>query len=441
MSLLRKAPKYVFVFAVIGVSSALFWFWWISRPKKTAQLPPSGPSAPSVPNRPPPPSASPVDKRAGYAEKVRGKFDRLLLVDNELYDMSEGKVVISEWLQHGMPRKLMVDPETNTLMALYPNARIRYALEGRETGRLPGPSEMFVSANERWALFIRDKDFWHADLDKASFKLVNEKRVTSLGQFWGSNLKENIMLVGEKRLVFRHQNNPLVITLESGEVKPLQIPTWQLESRRSPNGRYFVGIERGMFMQVDVDSDNVLLENFGNATMDGAQWLGNDRCIYLSSGRALMEFKRGAQDLIKLKEFAKPYKVIGFPSPNQRYLFVANSNYIVLVDLNTKKELPVALGSGHTWVTDDTYVFSRDTLDTTQRGTWLQRAGQAERRVSQEPFMVGQGENADRLPELGIAVAFTKRGMLKIPTDGQGDATPLPMAEPPKSSVRIEQWR
>jgi hypothetical protein len=145
--------------------------------------------------------------------------------------------------------------------------------------------------------------------------------------------------------------------------------------------------------------------------------------------------------LIKLKEFAKPLKVIGFPSPNQRYLFVANSNYIVLVDLNTKKELPVALGAGHTWITDDTYVFSRDTLDTTQRGTWLQRAGQAEKRVSQEPFIVGQGENADRMTELGIAVAFTKRGMLKIPTDGQGDATLLPMAETPKASVRIERWR
>jgi hypothetical protein len=425
MRFLRKAPKYLFVLTVIGVSSVLFGWWWFTRPK-----PAGTPSATAPPV---------VDLRAGFAEKLNGKTGRLLLVDNDLYDVADGKLLIARWLEKGMPWKLTHDAATNSFTAIYPDARVRYRLDGKAIAQIPGPAALFIADDEKWGIIGKDKDLWKADFDSAEFKLGKEKQVTSLGQFAGGSFTENLVLAGEKTLIIRNQGHTLRVNLENGEVRPIGLSRWEIQNRRSPNGRYLVAVERGTFYFMDADSENVHSARIGGSTVEDFLWLGNDRCILLTGGRLLFSFDRKTKALEKIFELPQRCREISNPSPNQRYIFCGGINFAALVDLSSKALQPIAPGTGYVWLNDDTFILSRELPDTRLRGTWMQTIGKPETRIYPEPYLVGRDGWGARMDELGVVIVEPKKGLLKVPTKGSEPTTLIPLSVPVKRFLSVEQ--
>src|ERR1700733_8146863 len=104
-ALLRSGPKY-FISAVVAITSITgFGLWWFLRKPTT-----SG-------NHPIPQSAI-VDNSAKVA-LIESKATRLLLVDNDLYDIETGELVFKGWLKEGMPGKLFWEPDSKTVLAQY----------------------------------------------------------------------------------------------------------------------------------------------------------------------------------------------------------------------------------------------------------------------------------------------------------------------------------
>src|SRR2546430_13887347 len=92
----KRLPKVALVFGVIGISTALFAFWWFTRsPKKVASHRVE--------------EARVQDDTKKKAEQVGASIGHLILVDNDLYDFESGELIFTQWLKSGMPQRLFYD--------------------------------------------------------------------------------------------------------------------------------------------------------------------------------------------------------------------------------------------------------------------------------------------------------------------------------------------
>jgi hypothetical protein len=80
--------------------------------------------------------------------------------------------------------------------------------------------------------------------------------------------------------------------------------------------------------------------------------------------------------------------------------------------------------------------------DSDLRGTWLQTAGEGERRVSPDPYLVGKlGGFIMPLPSGDTIVLATKHGLSKMKPDGSVVAELVKLAQPPSQVLGIQDWK
>lgn len=98
-------------------------------------------------------------------------------------------------------------------------------------------------------------------------------------------------------------------------------------------------------------------------------------------------------------------------------------------------------GAGVRWISNETFAFSRELPDTRLRGTWLQTAGEDERRVSPHPYLAGKkGGFITRLPAVETVVFATKHGLFKMDPNGEKLSTVITTDIPPVNLIAVEDW-
>jgi hypothetical protein len=424
----RAFPKFALVFTLIVGSTVAFGVWWlVLRPFRSLDW--GGHRV--------------VEDIRPKLAKLEAKQGRLLLVDNDLYEVDTGTLIFKSWLQkHGMPQKLFQDGQTKKFIAQYDRGFVRYEPSGAVETALLHKFKPAFSDDLKWVLFARDKDIWRADVDWKEFKLANERKVTAIEQFNETYFADNIILGTEKTLVVRNSNKLVRVNLETGDVKPVRIKLNDISKRRSPDSKFVVGVESGQFYCYDVDSDELKTIPVGRGAMNDYQWLGNDTCIALAAGRTVVLYDRTQHSLSEITALPSQSTKIGEPSPDGRFVFCAGRGTGILVDLEQKTATAITGGAGIHWISKDTFAFSREVPDSELRGTWLQTAGQSERRVSPEPYVVSKsGGFIMSLPSLAIVIFATKHGLSKMNPNGTGLAELINRQQPPSQVLGIQNWK
>lgn len=423
---LREFPKIFIALTVIVASVTTLVFWKIRQARNSFL---NGLFAPS--------------ERVKRVEvSVEGREERLLLVDNDLYDLDSGAVLATHWLEKGMPENLFYDGAAKKFIAKYPNGFVRYATNGAVEAMLLQKFKPAYSDDLKWMVFAKDKDLWRADVDWKEFKLVNERKLTSIEQFHEASFAENIMLGTDKTVVIRNITKLLRVNLETGDVKPVRLNINGIRKHRSPDGKRIVGLEGGQFYCYEVDSDEAKTIPVGRGVINDYQWLGNERCVAIAAGRKVVLYDRPKHTLTEVAALPFLCSVIAQPSPDNRFVFCLGGGKGVLVDLEKKTATPVSGGAGICWVSNDTYALSRDVPDSVLRGMWLQTVGEGERRVSPEPYLVSKkGGELMALRSTGLVIFATKHGLSKMTPDGTGLMELVKLAHPPALVMGIREWK
>lgn len=249
-------------------------------------------------------------------------------------------------------------------------------------------------------------------------------------------------MAGPDGKIVRNVNQLLRVGMETGEVHPTKIPMQEIAKRRSPDSKHLVGIQNGQFYCYDVDSEETKTIQVGRGAINDYQWLGNDRCAAIAAMKDVVLYDRPKHTLTEVAALPSPCNRIGAPSPDGRFVFCIGRGNGVLVDLEKNTALPVAGGEGISWVSNNTFAFSREIADSALRGTWLQTVGQSERRVSPEPYLVGRaGGFILSLPSGGMIVFATKNGLSKMKPDGTDSPEFVKLNRPPGRALAIEEWK
>jgi hypothetical protein len=424
---LRQFPKFILAGLIIAASLAIL-FVWQARRAEQEEL------ARFLP-------AQIKDTKVQEAQ-VAAKHDRLILVDNDLYDIDTGAVIFRHWLEKDMPQRLFYDGGTKKLIAQYQLGFVCYNLNGTVQATLLQQFKPAMSRDLKWMLYVKDKDIWRADIDWNEFKLVNERKITSIEQFWAQNFAENIFFWTDETLIVRNLNTLLRVNLETGDERPVRIPLEGITGRRSPDTRSLVGLQGRQFYCYDVDSDTAKTVPVGRGAINDYQWLGNDKCVAIASLKTVVLYDRPINALTVVAALPFPCFKIGDPSPDGRFAFCLDRGKWVLVDLKQNTATPVTGGAGICWVSNDTFAFSREVPDTELRGIWLQTAGEGERRVSEEPYLVNRaGPVLTELKFAEVVVFATALGLSKMEPDGTGLTEVGTLAHPPVHVLGIVKWK
>ena len=319
---------------------------------------------------------------------------------------------------------------------------MRYGLDGVEKAALIRPDAIGVADDYKWIVFAKDRGIWRADVDWRALKLVNERKLTSIGQFVDKLFAETIVLGTEKTLIVQHANQPLHVDMEGGEVHPAKIPIQGNRKRLSPDSKSVVGLQNGQFFCFDVDSEAVKSIQIGRGGINDYQWLGNDRCLAIAAMKTLIVYDRLENTLKEVMALPFQCNRVGDPSPDGRFVFCSGTHGGVVIDLDKKSALPVLGGRAITWVSNDSFSSSREVADSARRGTWLQTVGEAEKRVSPEPYLTGNnGGFIMVLPAGGLVVFETDSGLFRMKPDGSDCVETVKLLRPSARVTGIQEWK
>jgi hypothetical protein len=423
---LKPLTKYGFIILAMIAGTVAFVSWWYVHRLKQAIWE----------GRP-----TPVEDIRPQLALLESKLGRLLLVDNDLYELDGGKLIFKNWLKEKTPQRLFYDSPAKKFIAQYERGFVRYTLNGAEEATLSQKNKPAFSDDLKWAVYAKEKDIWRADVDWKAFKLVNERKVTSIGQFSDLYLADNIVVGTEKTLLVHNMNKVLHVNLETGAVKPMQVSLDGIRKRKSPDSKGVVGLENGKFYFYEVDTDDAKYFPVGRGAINDYQWLGNGKCVAIAAMKTVIQYDREKRTLTEVVTLPFQCNRIGEPSPDGRFVFCTRGGG-VLVDVVEKTATPVKAGAGVCWVSKDTFAFAREVPDSDLRGTWLQTVGEGERRVSPEPYLVTKkGAELMVVKSAGLVVFVTKQGISKMKPDGTEVAVLMKLPHPPSFVQDIEDWK
>ncbi len=423
LRLIRQFPKFALVAVVILGSTALFAFWWVSRPFKRGI---AGPSAP-------------VEDVAPKMARIEARPNSVLLVDNDLYDLDTGGVIFNGWLKEGIPLALFYDSQNGKIMARYERGFVRYSLDGKEEAAMVQKSPPGFSDDLKWAIYVKDRDLWRADIDWSLLRFQNDRRLTTIEQF-NDQFAANLVFSTDKVLIIRNNAQLLRVDLESGDVKPTRMALLRIVKRRSPNGRYFWGEDHGSFFCYDVDTDETKILPVGRKVLGACQWLGDDRCAIIVEGRQVVMYDRLKHSFAEVTELPFGCSQIGESSAGERFAFCIGAGKGLLIDFEKKTATLVAGGAGIKWVSPNTFACSREVLDSSLRGTWFHTVGQGERRIALDPYLVERSGPMMMMSPAGMIVYATKHGLSKTNSDGTEVTEIIKLLRPPGRVIGLAEW-
>ena len=427
---IKAFPKVALVIGVIGISTAIFSWWWLfGTPEKREQAVVQETIAKEV-----------------LAEKVavvEERIDRLFLADDDLYDVETGEVLFKDWISEDRPKHLFYDKESKKLLATFPRGIIRYGMDGTQEAALSTRYTVGFTDGFKQAMYPKSKDVWMADVDLKALKLVNERQITTMGIFLEQYFAENLIMATDKVIAVRNLNQQLRVNLETGEVKPTRIPTDGIQKRRSPDGRVLLGQQGNEVYHYDVQTDEVIKYPIGKSKIGDAQWLDDKRCALLVDGKSIAIFDRAAGKLLSEKALPLPCKAVMAPSPTGQRIFCVSSAGLRLLDLKTMEfeEMPAGVDM-FVWLDDETLMYPRNVPDSSLRGTWLKKVGKPEQRITPEPCLVERNAGPVFLvmKSVGQVVFVTRYGLNRVKLDGSDFAEVAKTTRPPTRLLGIKEW-
>lgn len=424
--LIRNFPRIALITVVLVGSTALFGMWWLKYRVRHALYD----ARPEL-----------VEDIRPKVEKVEAKHERLLLVDNDLYDFDNGALVFQGWLKKGSPMALFYDAEAKKIIGRYEPGFVRYSLDGTEEAVLVQTYPPVFADDLKWVVYAKDKDLWRADINWREFKFANEKRLTSVEQFNERFFAQNVLLGTDHIFVVRNMNSLLRVNFDTGAVKPTRLPAGSNLKRRSPQGRFLPGVENGRFYCYDVDSEDS--KGFAvNGIVNDCLWLENERCVLILGGKRIGIYDCAKNTLEAVTDLPVAGGMLSEPSPSGRYLFATGfKGETILLDLIEKNARLVKGGDGVTWISPDTFTYSREVPDSELRGMWMQKVGEAERRVSPQPYLVGKGGAMLMVSPAGLVVYATKDGLSRINVDGTEPSQMIKLRRAPVRVMGMAEWK
>ncbi|MBX7210396.1 MAG: hypothetical protein K1X78_18945 [Verrucomicrobiaceae bacterium] len=428
----RQFPKILLVAVVLAGSTFWFWWWWSHRAA-------SGPPVQAV-------AQTPIEEKA---PDLPSRVGRLFVANGDLYDVDAGEIVIRRWLKGDSPLRLWFDAASGKIIGTQGNGFVRYNLDGTNAGVIGAKSGLVVNEAAKIAIFARDRDIWRSEIDWQEFKLVNERRVTTLGQFMESFFTQNIILGSDKALIVRNMNALLRVNLDTGEVTPGRLNLSKLGTARSPDGGMLAGEDwsnrQTKLILYDVDTNEITSHAVkGNDRLISFLWLNKDRCAFLAGRDAVQVFERKTGAIRLAVKLPTPCMSLAVASPTGRYVFCAGGSAAVLADVETgKTEIIQIPGQNFQWIADDTLLMAREVPDSQLRGTWVKRFGEAEFRIENDPFISDRNGTAavSRLEDEGLILFATRLAMFRMKGS---ELKAERLAETPKPVTRlqwIERWK
>lgn len=428
---IKQFPKFLLVFVVLVGSTFWFWWWWNHRVTATPQVQ-------QVP--------TPVEEKA---PDLASRVGRLFVANGDLYDVDTGEVVIKRWLKGDAPLRLWFEPVSGKIIGNQGGSFARYNLNGSREGVINAKSGLVVNEEAKIALFAKERDIWRSEIDWQEFKLVNERRVTSVGQIMESFFIQNILMGSDKTLVLRNMNTNLRVNLDTGEVAPVKPKYGKAVTSRSPDGAMMAGEDwsnRGTNLIVyELDADKMSsLPLKENQRINSFLWLNKERCAFIIGMEKVFVFDHKTASVRQAVKLPTKCTAMIAPSPKAQYLLCAGGNAVVLADLESgKTEVIQNPGQDYRWIADDTLLFAREIPDSNLRGTWVKRIGEAEIRVENDPFVFERGGIAgvSRNEDEGLIVFATKTSLFKMKND---ELIAVHLAETARPVTRlqwIERWK
>ncbi len=434
--LIKQFPKYAVVLGVIIVSTGLFGFWWyFRRPSPVVQTPPT--------------DVAPAKPAEDSGEKIAQRIEHLILANDDLIDIESGEVVAKNWLNGDRPLKIWFDEQNRKIIGRFERGFKRYALNGKEEALIGHRNGVLASEDRDFAIYAEQGDVWRADVDWSAFSLVNAKRLTSIGGFNDQFFAQGLVLATKKALVVLNMNQLLRVTLDNGEVTPMQVMVNQSNERRSPDGAVYMGdtyAGKGRAVYAyDVDSNSVKTAELPRSSVTSVVWAGKNDCYILADGQVLYRFDRSKGSFDEVMKIPLFVSVITEPSENGRFLICAYQGGAAFADLEKKKFLPLEHPAQNvSWAGADTIALSTNAMDSNLRGTWLLKLdGSKPVRVSLEPYMLdGNGQSSLLvLKDSGQVILGTRTGLFKM-KPGEAQAKMFSsFTAPSVRLISIQKWQ
>ena len=201
LALIKKAPKFALVVGVIVGSTALFSLWWFKHSARKAAV-----EHPEI-------AAAAQEAVAAKTAEIEQHWNRMFLVGNDLYDAETDELIFKDWLKGTLPERLFYELETKKIIGLVTNGLVRFGLDGKFEGQLTQRYAVVLSRDFKRMIFTREKDIWTAEVDLKEFKLINERKATSIGLFDEQNFATNVFLESSGFLMMRNLNQTVRVNL------------------------------------------------------------------------------------------------------------------------------------------------------------------------------------------------------------------------------------
>jgi hypothetical protein len=433
----KPFPKYAIALTLFFGSSALFVIWWLARSPVQQSLPVQQAIVAAE---------HALDaKRQEVAEKAASLPERLgwlVLVGNDLYDISTGELIFKDFLEGMPPKRLFYQKSTNRLMAQYERGIYRFKADGTRDGFLGEGAAPAFTHDGKMAMFVKDGDVHIAEVNWREFAFSNPRQVTRIGKFTPEHFAANTVIGSENALVVRNQPGVFRIDLRTGDIRQIRLLLDGMVKRRSPDGRMLIGDARNIYVY-DVEAEDAY--NFPESRWRAVdfQRLSNDACAFIVASRSVSVYDRKKNTIEEICQLPVECSQLVGPSPDGRYVLCIGRKGIVIVDMKEKRAEDFGTPAHNlAWVGPDTMFYSRNVPDCTIRGTWLRKVGEQEKLVMSEPYHFGRGESlaVDALSEIGVVVFTTRDALFRMNSDGTELKEVAKLRKPAESVLAVKTW-
>jgi hypothetical protein len=414
--MMKAFPKAFVVVSVLVGSTVLFTLWWVFGR--------SEPVVPQATDKTPQPTPAVVDTSNEAAAGIPEKIDHLLMIDDDLWDIEAGELLMADWLEGDLPNTLSYDEETQSLIGQFSRGIVRYDLSGRIQGTITRSDGLLFSDAFDSILYAEGGDIWRAGIDWAEFAVMNPQQVTSIGSFSDRSFTGNVLLGSPNNLIVRNRNQFLRVDLKAGEVATTPMNMNGLVRRRSPEGNVIVGglSQPGgtLFYAYHLDENRQEVFELGNRlAVTDYLWLNDRSCAFLVANQIVGLYEMEPEGIREIVKLPFPCRGLVGPSPGGGFVLAAGTPGLVMVDLHSKEAEKLTIAAEQAeWLEEGVLLLANGGNDTQFRGTWKVGMGAPPKRITNQPFLGDRSGRtlAKRLEGDAGLVFVTQSGLFHLQT-------------------------
>lgn len=400
-SAIAKAPKWVFVAAVIGISTLVFVIWMLNRGGGSSGQPPV------VQNE----------------SKAIFEIQDVVLCGNTLVNFRTGEIIAQRWVEgsdDSPPNITKLLPKDQLIVVSGYNGAVgAFGFDGKPKPVLKADEKPLGAAgfNQSFSevVYVRDGDLWHgSSIDWIEGKVGSSRRITETGYFRPDAFRSR-WLWHEGDLLVPVLGKTLQVGLSTGSVKEVPVNLGQLEQGMSPLGTFAVvpvgGRELGVVDLLTGDTNKL---NVGQRIRKFL-WLTPTKVAIHIGNNQVAQYDHELKKLDGPQQSDEGIRDIAAPSPDGSCFLVIGGSKIAVMDLKEKKDASLELQFNQVeWISNDELLCSCDVIDTDKRGVWLVKKTGEMQQLSNQPVDSIRNGNSQLGPLVRIpgGALFVSKGDL-----------------------------